>query len=76
MRLNLSKCKGMHIEYKNKCSYYLMKSYFKDEFLPILKTELKKAWGMIISKDFKFTVQSNKAASNANRMLGLFKRTF
>ena len=53
-----------------------MKSYDKDEYLPFLRTELEKDLGIIISKDLKFTDQSNKAASKANRMLGLTKRTF
>ena len=47
----------MHIGYKNKCSSYLKKSYNKDEYLPILKTELEKESGIIISKDLKFTDQ-------------------
>ena len=47
MRLNLSKCKVMHIGSKNKCSSYMMRSYDKDEALPISKTELEKDLGII-----------------------------
>ena len=54
----------------------MMKSYDKDESLLILKTELEKDLIIIIPKYLKFNAQSDKAASNYNRMLGLMKRIF
>ena len=50
---NLSKCKVMHIGSKNKCSFYMMKSYDKDKILLVSKTELENGRAWIISKDLK-----------------------
>ena len=83
MCLNLSKLKVVHIGSKKKWGSCMMKIYHKDSSylrlflfacriydaaLTILKIKLE--------KDFKFNDQSNNAASNANKMLGLMKRAF
>ena len=47
MRLNVSKCKVMHIGSKKKYSSYMMRIYDKHEALPISKTELEKELGII-----------------------------
>ena len=75
MRLNINKCKIMHVGKKNNYNY-TMNSYESNEPVILQKTELERDLGILISNDLKFTAQSNKAAATANRTLGLLKKTF
>ena len=53
-----------------------MNNYEDDEPIILVKTEQERDLGIIITNNLKPTAQANKAASNANRTLGLLKKTF
>ena len=76
MRLNIGKCKIMHIGKKNQKNNYKMNSYETNEPVPLEKTELERDLGILITSNLKFTAQSNKAASNGNKKLDMLKNTF
>ena len=76
MKLNIEKCKVMHIGKKNKQNNYTMKSYVNSEPISIKKTHVERDLGILISNNLKSTAQANQAASNANKKLGMLKRTF
>jgi hypothetical protein len=76
MRLNISKCKIMHIGKQNQKEDYTMNSYDSNEPVPLEKTEIERDLGILISNNLKFSAQSNKAASNGNKKLGMLKNTF
>ena len=72
MRLNIEKCKIMHIGKKNNSHNYTLSNYNNNERISLVKTDI----GILISKDLKFEAQVNKAASKANMSLGMLKSTF
>ena len=76
MKLNIDKCKIMHIGKKNNRNNYTMKSYIKNERTQLIKSQVEKDLGVLISYDIKSSAQANQAASNANKKLGMLKRTF
>ena len=76
MRLNLDKCKVMHLGKNNPRTNYTMKSYDSEELIQIEKTESERDLGIQISANLKYNAQVSKAASKANSMLGMLKRTF
>ena len=76
MRLNINKCKIIHVVKRNKKYEYTMSSYEDNLPVPLEKTELERDLGILITSCLKFSAQSNKAASYANKKLGMLKRTF
>ena len=76
MRLNIEKCKIMHIGKKNNSHNYTLSNYNNNERISLVKTDLESDLGILISKDLKFEAQVNKAASKANMSLGMLKSTF
>ena len=77
MRLNVSKCKVMHLGKRNSQHNYLMSSNYGGKLsILIEKTKEEKDLGVLISNNLKFTGQANKAASEANKKLGILKKTF
>jgi hypothetical protein len=70
MLFNVEKCKVMHLGRNNdRCSYSLDGKILSE----VLE---EKDLGVIIQEDLKVSKQCSKAASTANRVLGMIKRTF
>ena len=69
MRLNIDKCKIMHVGKRNKKYEYTMNSYEDNLPVPLEKTEIEQDLGILITSNLKFSAQSNKAASNVNKDL-------
>ncbi len=59
MRLNINKCKIMHIGKNNKQHNYTMNSYETGEPIPLEKTELERDLGILLSKNLKFSEKAN-----------------
>jgi hypothetical protein len=76
MKLNVGKCKVMHIGFKNPRVNYQMKDVVSGESRALEKTDLERDLGVYISSDLKSRGQVNQAVSKANSMLGALKRTF
>ena len=70
MSLNVSKCKVMHFGRSNPRMKYTLDGYELEQ------SEAERDLGLQVTTDLKSTRQANYAASKANRMLGLLKRTF
>lgn len=70
MQFNLSKCKVMHLGYRNKQNIYQMGG------VPLVEVSEEKDLGVIISNDLKVGKQCHKAAKMGNSVLGLISRTF
>ena len=75
MKLNFYKCKIMHIGKRNSNWHYHI-SDEKGKRYQISETKLEKDLGLYISSNLKWNEQSNRAASKANSLLGMLKRTF
>lgn len=71
MKFNAEKCKVMHFGGTRNLEFNYS---IGDQVLEVVESE--KDLGVIVSKDLKVTQQCCKAASMANRMLGMVKRTF
>jgi hypothetical protein len=69
MTLNVDKCTVMHVGRSNKCYSYTLGN---KELTSSVK---EKDLGVIIDNTLKFSEQCNVAVKNANRILGLIKRT-
>jgi hypothetical protein len=70
MLFNADKCGVMHIGHNNRGEEFRIGT-------AVLKvTKEEKDLGVIVSDDLKVSKQCNKAASSANRMLGMVKRNF
>jgi ribonucleases P/MRP protein subunit RPP40 len=76
MRLNLDKCKVMHLSKKNPKTAYIMRSYENNESKKIEITESQRDLGIQVSSNLKYADQVSKASSKANSVLGMLKRTF
>ena len=76
MRLNLDKCKVMHLGKKNPKINYTMKNYINDSLTIIKKTESERDLGIQVSSNLKYNDQISIATSKANKILGILKRTF
>jgi gas vesicle protein len=76
MRLNLDKCKVMHLGKRNPKINYTMKNYNNDLSTIIEKTESERDLGIQVSSNLKYNDQISIATSKANKMLGTLKRTF
>ena len=74
MRLNLDKCYAFW--QKQPQTKYTMKSYDNEELIQIEKTDSERDLGIQVSSNLKYHNQVSKAASKANSMLGMLKRTF
>ena len=70
MLFNLSKCKVLHLGYNNKQTEY----YMNGHKLEAVTSE--RDLGVIIDHTLKFSEQCVKAVNEANRTLGMIKRTF
>ena len=76
MELNNSKCKLMHFGKTNRQhNYHLTDSHTNTKII-LEKSTSERDLGIIVSSNLKSTAQAHKAASKANSMLGLMKRTF
>ena len=76
MRLNLDKCKLMHIGKNNPETTYTLKNYNNEDTFPIKVTNSERDLGVQITNNLKFSEQVNIATSKAFKMLGLLKSTF
>ena len=70
MLFNVDKCKVMHFGYNNTLSSY----YIGNTLLPTCTVE--RDLGVLIQDNLKVSDQCQKAANNANRILGMINRTF
>lgn len=73
MRLNIQKCKVMHIGKTNKNAVYEMQDSVTSSRQRISTSECERDLGISITNDLKPSVQVSKASAKANRLLGLFK---
>ena len=76
MKLNIGKCEVMHVGKRNRRKKYTMIDYDSKSRIDLNSPDCERDLGVLISSDFKPTNQVNKAASKANSMIGLLKRTF
>ncbi len=76
MKLNVGKCKVMHIGHKNPKVMYFMKDVSSGQPHALEKTDLERDLGVYIASDLKSHGQVNQVVSKANSMLGMLKRTF
>lgn len=70
IELNVQKCKVMHIGSKNPRSIYTMEDHSLET------TNSDRDLGVIITPSMKWSNQAAAAATKANKMLSLLKRTF
>ena len=75
MRFNASKCKVMHIGGSNERHDYTMKPQDGSRHT-LESTSLERDLGVMVSKTLTVKRQVEHAASRANRVLGMFKKTF
>jgi hypothetical protein len=75
MKFNNDKCKVMHIGKKNQLYEYSMPTDSTQRKI-LGTTDSERDLGVIISRDLKWKCQTQKAANNANAILGVLKRTF
>jgi hypothetical protein len=76
MRLNLSKCKIMHIGRGNPSAHYTLMDLDNGKTSTIKSTESELDLGVLIRSDLKASDQVDKAAAKANQMLNLLRKTF
>jgi len=70
MLFNVDKCKIMHIGYNNSKAKYEMNGKYFEEVIE------ERDLDVIMQSDLKCGSQCIKAVNNANRDLGMIKRTF
>ena len=75
MKLNVEKCKVMHIGRNNQKATYFLTTNDSNR-LPIFTTLNERDLGIVFSPDLKFSSQAAHAASKANSVLGMLKNTF
>jgi len=76
MELNSSKCKLIHFGKNNRSHNYPLNDPLTKTKTTLDKSISETDLGIIISTNLKPSAQFQKAASKANSMLGLIKRTF
>ena len=76
MRLNIDKCKVMHIGRNNQNYQYTMNDYITSLPTPLETTKSEKDLGIILTDDLKANKQCIAAAAKANHQLGLLKKAF
>ena len=74
MRLNIDKCKVMHIGKRNRRKNYTIVDYVSKNVIELDSTDCERDLRVFIYSDLKPNKQVNKAASKANSLLGLLKR--
>ena len=67
--------KIMRVGKLNKKCEYTMNNYDVNPPVLVEKNQLERDLGILITSNLKFLAQSNKSASNANKKLGILKRT-
>src|SRR5664279_712182 len=70
MLFNLKKCKVLHLGYNNKRAEYYLGGHKLEE------SNSERDLGVIVDPSLKFSEQCTKAVMEANRTLGMIKRTF
>lgn len=65
----------MHIGRSNPRHTYTMMDYETGTRIPLDETDCERDLGILISNDLNPTSQVNKAASTANKVLGMLKNT-
>ncbi|XP_065679099.1 uncharacterized protein LOC101234374 [Hydra vulgaris] len=75
MKLNLDKCKIMHIGKKNNFYVYLMPANSNNS-VELASTLVERDLGIMITPDLKWHNNSTFATNKANRVLGMLYRTF
>jgi len=76
MKLNIDKCKVMHIGFRNPRTLYYMKDVASGQVHALQKTDVERDLGVYVCSDLKSRGQVNHAVSKANSMLGMLRRTF
>lgn len=76
MELNISKCKIIHVGKNNLQHNYHLTDFHSNTQIILDKTTSERDLGIIVTSNLKSSSQANKAASKANSMIGLMKRTF
>lgn len=77
MNFNVEKCKRMHIGSKNQKFLYNMAATTSKEGVEILKESTEeKDLGVVIDNELKFNKHIQGIVKNANRTLGLIRKTF
>ena len=74
IKLNVEKCKIMHLGKRNPLKKYFILD--KGERIEVGTTKFEKDLGIVWSSDASWTEQCNRAASKANSVLGMLKKTF
>ena len=75
MRLNVEKCKVMYLGKSNPKANNYMTDDSEDE-INIEETRLERDLGVNVGYDLKWSGHVDRMVGNANRMLGMLKRTF
>ena len=73
LKLNVEKCKVMHLGHKLNTQYYMKE---EGATLALATTEEERDLGVIISSNLKPSAQCLKAANKAMSVLGMVKRNF
>jgi len=76
MKLNVEKCRVMHIGRKNPRIKYYMKDSTNGRSHELGETDLERDLGVYMSSNLKCRGQVNHAVRKANSVLGTLKRTF
>ena len=76
MKLNLKKCKVMHLGSNNKKFRYTLQDRSTASIHILEETTEERDLGIIISNNGKWHAQSSKAAAKANSILGRLLKTF
>jgi len=76
LKLNLEKCKVMHIGNTLKTSYTMENNTIYRSRLELSEVEFEKDLGVWINSSLKSSLRCNKAAASAMRVLGMLRRTF
>ena len=81
LKFNADKCKVMHLGHKNIKHQYTMKSKPQGsqqqcDRTILKRTEVEKDLGVYVDDQLKFNKHASTAASKANRILGVIKRSF
>ena len=76
MKLNISKCKVMHMGSKNKNRPYFMTDIDTQQSIQLQTTTIERDLGVLISADGSFSQQVDHAITCGYRALGRIKNTF
>jgi hypothetical protein len=76
MKLNVAKCKVMHVGKKNPRAEYAMKDSVSGIWHKLAKTDVERDLGVTVASNLKSKEQVNQASNKADSVLGMLKRTF